>query len=272
MRDGGESQRRSLALLAIAALLAGCPSKPKYPECKIDQDCAEHGQVCLNGFCKECREDANCAAKPDKPVCKDAICTAKPQCAKTEDCPAGQKCTAEGRCVPECSVETAAQDCGQGKKCIAGRCATEEACLADADCGEGRACVDKLCKAQGGLLQSSSSQKLGGCEVRAIYFGFDEAVISGEGRKQLEADFQCLQQSAFRRAIVSGHTDERGTTEYNLALGERRADAVKKYLVGLGADAHRMKAISYGKERPADPGHDEAAWARNRRVEIVTEQ
>jgi peptidoglycan-associated lipoprotein len=238
----------------------------------VDTDCADHGQVCANGFCKECREDANCAAHPDRPVCKDALCVAKPQCAKPEDCAAGQKCSKDGKCTAECSEETAAQDCGQGRKCISGRCAAEEECLADADCGDGRACVDKVCRAQGGVLNSSASQKLGDCEVKAVYFGFDDATLSPEARKQLDEDFQCLQKSSFRRALISGHTDERGTTEYNLALGERRSDAVKRYLAGLGADGRKLKAISYGKERPADPGHDEAAWAKNRRVEIVTEQ
>ena len=227
---------RRLGLLAFAALLAGCPPRISYPECKVDTDCAAHGEVCLSGFCKECREDANCAAKPDKPVCKDALCTATPPAPKP--------------------VERAA----------------EEECLADADCGEGRACVDKACKAQGGITQSSLSQKLGDCEVKAIYFGFDEATLSPDARQQLEKDFECLQRSTFRRALLSGHTDERGTTEYNVALGERRANAVKKYLVGLGADGHKLKAISYGKERAADPGHDESAWSRNRRVELVTEQ
>ena len=227
---------RRLALLAFAALLAGCPPKVQYPECKVDTDCAAHGQVCLAGFCKECREDANCAGRPDKPLCKDALCTAKPEPEKP---------------APAAPVE---------------------ACLADADCGEGRACVDKVCKAQGGVTQGSSSQKLGDCEVKAIYFGFDDATLSPDARRQLEQDFECLQRSTFRRALLSGHTDERGTTEYNVALGERRAEAVKKYLVGLGADGRKLKAISYGKERAADPGHEEAAWSRNRRVELVTEQ
>jgi peptidoglycan-associated lipoprotein len=115
-------------------------------------------------------------------------------------------------------------------------------------------------------------QKLGDCEIRAIYFGFDDSTLSAEARKQLEDDFQCLQRSQFKRAILSGHCDERGTTEYNVALGMRRADAVKRYLAGLGLDSKRLKAVSYGKERPADPGHDEAAWAKNRRVEVNTEQ
>ena len=260
---------RTLVLISLL-LAAGCPPRVSYPECKVDPDCAEHGQVCSAGFCKECRDDTDCAkAHPDRPLCKNALCVAKPQCVKNEDCGAGQKCSAEGKCVAECGAD---QDCGEGKKCLSGRCSAEESCLADADCGEGRACVDKLCKAQGGVLQSSASQKLGACEVKAVYFGFDDATLEPETRKQLDEDFQCLQQAAFRRAILSGHTDERGTTEYNLALGMRRADAVKKYLAGLGIDFRRLKAVSYGKERPADPGHDEAAWSRNRRVELSTEQ
>ena len=69
--------------------------------------------------------------------------------------------------------------------------------------------------------------------------------------------------------IVEGHCDERGTTEYNLALGERRATETKKYLVELGVPEGRIKTISYGEERPLDPGHTEAAWAKNRRAQFV---
>jgi peptidoglycan-associated lipoprotein len=265
LRPSGSA--RLLLLLALAA----CTPKPQYPECKTDPDCADHGQVCLNGFCKECRDDTNCAGKPDKPVCRDAICTAKPQCQKNEDCAAGLRC-AEEKCVPECSEQTAAQDCGEGKKCIAGRCAAEESCNADADCRLGQACVDRLCKAQGDLEQSMASRQLGECEVRAVYFGFDDATLEPESRRQLDADFACLQKAELRRVRLEGHTDERGTTEYNLALGERRADAVKKYLSGLGLEPRKLRAISYGKERPADPGHDEASWARNRRVELAPEK
>jgi peptidoglycan-associated lipoprotein len=68
--------------------------------------------------------------------------------------------------------------------------------------------------------------------------------------------------------MLEGHCDERGTVEYNLSLGEKRAKAVKDYLVGLGISADRLSIISYGKERPADPGHNEEAWAKNRRVEF----
>jgi peptidoglycan-associated lipoprotein len=264
----GAHMRRLLLLFALAA--GGCPGRVTYPECKVDEDCAAHGQVCISGFCKECRDDSNCASHPDKPVCRDAICTARPQCASTKDCPAGQKC-AEEKCVPECSEATAAQDCGGGKKCIGGRCTAEEACLTDADCGQGRgrACVDRVCK---GETLASRTDRLGDCQLRAVYFGFDDSNLTSEARKALDEAWQCLQRATFRRATVAGHCDERGTTEYNVALGMRRAQVVKRYLVGLGADAAKLKAISYGKERPAAPGHDEAAWAKNRRVEMAVEQ
>jgi peptidoglycan-associated lipoprotein len=257
--------RKLLFLLALAS----CNPKPQYPECRTDPDCADHGQVCLAGFCKECRDDSNCAGKPDKPVCRDALCVAKSQCAKNEDCAAGLRCVQQ-MCVPECSDETAAQDCGQGKKCIAGRCAAEEQCLADADCKPGKACVDRVCKEQSDLA-SQPTRLLGECEMKAVYFGFDDATLDAAARKQLDLDFTCLQKTPLRRVRLEGHTDERGTTEYNLALGERRAEAASKYLAGLGVEPRKLKAISYGKERPADPGHDDAAWARNRRVEIAPE-
>src|SRR5712691_3191452 len=100
---------RRLAPFAFLLLL-GCPTKPNYPECRNDEDCKEQVQVCISGFCKECRDDAQCAKKPGT-VCRDNACVPKAQCQKTSDCPAGQKC-AQNKCVPECTEETAAQDCG----------------------------------------------------------------------------------------------------------------------------------------------------------------
>ena len=179
------------------------------------------------------------------------------------DCPAGQKCSADKKCVAECSESSAAQDCGPDQICKAGRCA-DQPCQADADCGSGKACVNNVCKSPSGAGGA------GACELKTIYFGFDEATLSQESRVLLDTDWQCLQKQP-GRILVAGHTDERGTTEYNLALGERRAEAVRKYLVDLGADAQKVKPLSYGKERPVDQGHDENAWAKNRRVEISVE-
>jgi peptidoglycan-associated lipoprotein len=252
--------------IACAALLfcAACSPKASYPECKADPDCAPHGQVCLNGFCKQCRDDASCAGNSSGPLCRDAVCVGRPQCKTDGECKEGQRCRQEV-CVAECS-ET--QSCGQGKKCVSGRCALDQ-CRADSDCTGGAACVDEQCKPQS--LDSMPWRQLGSCRLGAVYFGFDDATLTPEARQTLSDGWQCLQQNSYRRVLLRGHTDERGTTEYNLALGERRADAVKKYLVGLGAESRRLKALSYGKERPFDAGHDDAAWARNRRVELVPE-
>jgi peptidoglycan-associated lipoprotein len=84
----------------------------------------------------------------------------------------------------------------------------------------------------------------------------------------LNQQAQFLQANPSARVAIAGHTDERGSREYNLALGERRAKAAQAYLATSGVSASRMEAISYGEDQPADPGHDESAWAKNRRAEV----
>jgi peptidoglycan-associated lipoprotein len=249
--------------IVVLLLCAGCPARVSYPECKADEGCAEHGQVCANGFCRECRDDASCAAKPGRPLCQNGLCAAKPECDKDADCGGGRRC-AQNRCIAECSENN---DCGEGRHCAAGRCA-DDTCEGDADCSNGAACVERRCRPQG---WNPGNGRFGRCKLSIVHFGFDDATLTPEARTALSNDWQCLQQNSYRRVVLAGHSDERGTTEYNLALGERRADAVRKYLVGLGAEPRRLKTISFGMERPLDPGHDDAAWARNRRVELVPE-
>jgi peptidoglycan-associated lipoprotein len=98
-----------------------------------------------------------------------------------------------------------------------------------------------------------------------VFFDYDSATITPEGQRTLERQSAWLKQYGDMNITVEGHADERGTREYNLALGERRASSVKKYLVGLGIAANRISTISYGKERPAVVGSDESAWSQNRR-------
>lgn len=98
-----------------------------------------------------------------------------------------------------------------------------------------------------------------------VFFGFDKYDLSAESRATLDRQAAWLRQYPSVTVTVEGHADERGTREYNLALGERRATAVKNYLVALGIDAARINTISYGKERPAVLGSNEAAWSQNRR-------
>ena len=98
-----------------------------------------------------------------------------------------------------------------------------------------------------------------------VFFDFDKSEIKAEGRTTLQRQADWLKKYPNVTVTVEGHCDERGTREYNLALGERRASAVKKMLVALGVAANRVSTISYGKERPAVVGSNEAAWAQNRR-------
>ena len=102
-----------------------------------------------------------------------------------------------------------------------------------------------------------------------IYVDTDKFDIDAEDQAALRQQAQYLQQFANVRATVEGHADERGTREYNLALGERRANAAKNYLVSLGVPANRITVVSYGKERPVALGSNEQAWARNRRAVTI---
>jgi peptidoglycan-associated lipoprotein len=104
---------------------------------------------------------------------------------------------------------------------------------------------------------------------RVVYFDFDSFVVKDEFRPTIDANAKVLSGDRKRKVAVEGHTDERGGSEYNLALGQKRAEAVAKSLTLLGADDKQVEAVSFGKERPAAQGNDEAAWAKNRRAEIV---
>lgn len=107
-------------------------------------------------------------------------------------------------------------------------------------------------------------------ELQTVYFDFDSYRISSAGREAVSANASWLKANSSATVQIEGHCDERGTTEYNLALGDRRANAVRDALVRAGIARNRLSTISYGEERPADPGHDEAAWSRNRRGQFVT--
>jgi peptidoglycan-associated lipoprotein len=104
-----------------------------------------------------------------------------------------------------------------------------------------------------------------------VFFGFDSSDLTAESRAALEKQAAWMKKFGGVRVVLEGHCDERGTREYNLALGERRANAAKDYLVALGINPARVKTISYGKERPAALGHNESAWAQNRRSVTVVD-
>jgi peptidoglycan-associated lipoprotein len=225
---------RSLLLVGLVALgAAAC--RPTYPKCKTDGHCQDKGEVCVEGVCKQCSTDAQCK---EGFVCKANACVALPQCAGDSDCAAGLKCR-EGACAPECTADV---DCALGQKCTANRCVAVESGGGDA-----------------GKAGES-------CSLEVVSFEFNEFALSDAARSALDHNVECLKGAS--GATIEGHADERGTEEYNLVLSEKRANAAKRYLVGLGVSESSVGTVGFGEERPADEGHDEASWAKNRRAEF----
>jgi len=105
--------------------------------------------------------------------------------------------------------------------------------------------------------------------LETVYFDFDKYNLKPDAREALGRNARLLKENPEATVLIEGHCDERGTKEYNLALGEKRAKSARDYLVDLGVAASRIRIISYGKERPVDPGHSEAAWAKNRRAAFI---
>ncbi|SNB47197.1 peptidoglycan-associated lipoprotein Pal [Geobacter sp. DSM 9736] len=127
--------------------------------------------------------------------------------------------------------------------------------VASADLGSKQAAPDQQAQAEFALER--------------VFFDFDSYILSQTARDILTKNAQWLQNNTNAKIQIEGHCDERGSDEYNLALGEKRAQSAQKYMVTLGVSADRLSIISYGKEKPLDPGHDEAAWAKNRRAEFI---
>ena len=135
--------------------------------------------------------------------------------------------------------------------------------------------VEKTTPVQESTLNENAKQALNKEQLQAalekIYFSFDASELDDTARATLAKDGKLLQKDSAIKVRIEGNCDERGSAEYNLALGEKRAKAAEKYLETMGIPAASLSTISYGKEKPSDPGHDEAAWAKNRRDEIVVQ-
>ncbi len=122
-------------------------------------------------------------------------------------------------------------------------------------------------------LRGGLSVREGGGDVSAecrnvtVYFGVDKSLLEAQAKTELQGKLACWTGSQ-RPFTVDGHADERGTTDYNLALGQRRADAVSGWLTAAGVAPGRVRSVSYGEEKPADAGHSEAAWAKNRKADV----
>jgi peptidoglycan-associated lipoprotein len=130
------------------------------------------------------------------------------------------------------------------------------ACVTNDDCGSGQEC-------RGGTCVTGGDQ----CKLEVVHFDFDKYSLTTLAKQQISAMADCLK-SRGAHYTLEGHADERGTDEYNLHLSQRRAASVKKYLTDLGVPAKNLDTIGYGFHRPAVQGHNEEAWAANRRVEF----
>jgi peptidoglycan-associated lipoprotein len=243
--------RRNLLLsLSLTALfLAGCPSKPKTGECKTSDDCKDqqgYGKICVQGRCQECGADGDCKAGF---VCRQNKCTPRPECENNADCPGGGTCQ-DGRCVAAAAPPKTAE------------------CESDAQCGPGKACQDGRCVASAETSAAANAAAIAACvgDDKAVYFAFDKADLDQQARNTLDGIASCLRDKRGAKLLVEGNCDERGTAEYNIQLGERRAEAVKKYMANLGIDANAIRTTSYGKEKPVCTEHNESCWAKNRRA------
>jgi peptidoglycan-associated lipoprotein len=207
-----------------------------------------------------------------------ALFTACPSPPKNGECKSSKDCEAQagfgkicisGQCA-ECAADT---DCKDGFTCKANKCeprpapvaaAPKPECVADGECGSGKGC-------QAGKCVSTIEPACVDAAAFTVHFGFDQASIAGESAAALQKLAACLAKAPARRVQVDGHCDDRGTTQYNLALGKKRAESVKKYLSDLGV-AGTVETNTFGKEQPVCREATESCWATNRRAESRVER
>jgi peptidoglycan-associated lipoprotein len=247
-------RRLLLSLPFGAAFLFSSTACVEYPKCKNDEHCAEKGEVCVAGFCKQCASDAQCEKGQEcttNNVCQYRI----GYCDEGRPCPGTQKCRTN-ECGPECLSN---DECSSDQFCDGGACAVKPECGVNADresCDEGFDCQAGRCIRQMITCQPSEP----------IFFSFDSAKVNKSERSKLDEVSTCLRGPNAARVTLSGHADEVGETAYNLALGESRAQSVYDYLVRLEVPSSLLNTISYGEDRPAVDGR--GRQPKNRRVEF----
>jgi peptidoglycan-associated lipoprotein len=184
-----------------------------------------------------------------------------PKCDNDDDCHKGEFCVNN-----QCQKCRNDDDCAQGQRCAGGACqAVPDYCTTSGDCGPGEDCLDNTCvspKTSSSLDDDTSGAN---CTLEAIYFEFDSSNLDTASRDKLSQAANCIKQQRIGAVQMTGMTDSRGTEEYNLALGDRRAQAAKKYLESLGVSA-RLSASSMGEETAT--GADESGYSRDRRVDL----
>lgn len=234
--------RHSWMIFALGltfVLATACSDKDKKPKtaiCKSDKDCKDGH--CFNGKCVACVDDSHCLKGTS---CKD------------------------GQCVAGATSCTKRSDCAGGQSCKGGVCVKSE-CTKDADCPEPKECQQGLCVGPADVGAKSKVCAID-CNVGQVPFGYDAHTLTDGARAHLQAAvLPCLKKAPSKCMLrIVGRTDNRGTGEYNLALGDRRARMIHKYLVRLGIDKNRMVVMPIGKleaNASAEPGYSQDRQAR----------
>jgi len=249
---GGAILVAALALvLGFAA--ASCGDSSRKPGCASDKDCKNH-LVCSPNGCVACTVDAQC---PGGKRCVANACVAKAECERDEDClpPGSGKVCQAGKCKA-CATDS---ECGPGGTCDAGACKRGKKCSKDTDCADDEDCVDGVCR-KAGAAQSPGDAT---CTLATVYFAYDDSTVQASERDRLAGNVACIEKTKGKTVYLIGHTDTSGTEEYNIALSERRAQAVADYIARLGTDPARLQVVPKGETEPTGLGDD-----RDRRVEF----
>jgi peptidoglycan-associated lipoprotein len=258
-----------MIFLMCALTLSACR---RYPKCKKDKHCRRYierdrqtnnrtGETarvdepfCVDRRCRECRGDNDCASGF---ACQDNYCVRSgPAPCPENPCPPGQVCR-NGVCGPQCLSDADCADLGQFYFCQNGTCVQGE-CNTDADCPENHRCERHFCVA---IPQACASGNF-----QTVYFDFDESRIRADQTATMQDNRACFDRRE-GNATVAGHCDERGTDDYNQALGQRRANVVRDWFTSNGVPATRLNTVSFGEQQPAARGSNENAWRQNRRAE-----
>lgn len=250
----------------LGVLFGASACGPEYPKCDDNEDCqkSEKGQAegklfCVRGLCQQCIADADCG-DPSMECNAGACEKIEGYCTSASDCTGGFKCK-QNRCKPECSADG---DCGDGMKCENQRCVVAPECTADADCDPGEVC-------EGGECVAGQGEQA--CQVETVYFAYDSSQVSSKARDALEANARCIKERG-ASVLMAGHADMRGSEEYNIALGERRARACYDFMRRMGISTSKLRLISYGEEMPrvnCDEADPDSCHRQNRRVEFTLE-
>ena len=234
------------ALLIVA--MAGC--KPDYPACDTDKDC-KNKEFCVGRKCQKCRDARDCGEGRE---CTNGICNAIPgYCRDASQCPEGAICAAN-----RCQACTADSQCPAGKLCMTGRCSLPQ-CTRDENCAQDQECVHGLC-----VGSQKVAVKKPPCDLETVYFDFDKSNLTSSATSALAQNATCMKKTDMPVSLV-GRADSRGTTEYNMALSDRRAQSVRDYLKRTGIAATRLSVVPRGALDAT--GTNETGWAKDRRVD-----